>query len=171
MTYILRALKGGDRRSIGNSDAVARRISSDPKLFAQAFNAILSRDPLLRMRAADAVEKATRQHPELLRPFKSKLLRQVAAIEQQEVRWQVALMLPRLQLTPTEVDLAVSILLDYLADKSSIERTCAMQGLADLALQHHRLSTRVIALIESLTANGSAAMRSRGRKLLARLKH
>ncbi|HXT85739.1 MAG TPA: hypothetical protein VN745_01830 [Verrucomicrobiae bacterium] len=170
MTNILRILKGGDRRSIGNSDAVARKISSAPTLFAQAFGAMLSPDPLLRMRAADAVEKATREHPELLQPFKSELLRQVAAIEQQEVRWHVALMLPRLQLTPIEVDLAVSILLDYLADRSSIERTCAMQGLVDLALQHRRLSTRVIALVESLTADGSAAMRARGRKLLARLK-
>ena len=171
MSNILRALKGGDRRSIANSDAVARKISRDPKLFAQAVDTMLSPAPLLRMRAADAIEKATREHPELLQPFKSKILRQVAAIEQQEVRWHVALMLPRLQLTPTEVDLAVSILLDYLADKSSIERTCAMQGLADLALQHRRLSRRVIALLEPLTADGSAAMRSRGRKLLARLKH
>lgn len=45
-----------------------------------------------------------------------------------------------------------------------------MQGLADLALQHPRLSSRVIALIESLASDGSAAMRSRGRKLLARLR-
>ena len=170
MTNILRTLKGGDRRSIADSDAVARKIASDPRLFAETVEAMLSPDPLLRMRAADAVEKATRKHPELLRPFKSKILRQVAAIEQQEVRWHVALMLPRLQLTSTELDLAVSILFDYLADKSSIEKTCAMQGLADLALQHRRLSNRVIPLIESLTADGSAAMRARGRKLLARLK-
>ena len=170
MSKISGSLKGGDRRSIGNSDKVARKISSDKKLFAQVFDAMLSPDPLIRMRAADAVEKATREHPELLRPFKSKLLREVALIEQQEVRWHVALILPRLELTGTEVHLAVSILLDYLADKSSIERTCAMQGLADLALQHPRLSSRVIALIESLSSDGSAAMRSRGRKLLARLR-
>lgn len=170
MSKILNRLKIGDRRSIGNADEVARKISSDKKLFAEVFDAMLSPEPLMRMRAADAVEKATREHPELLRPFKSRLFRQIALIEQQEARWHVALMLPRLKMTPTEVDLAVSILLDYLADKSSIERTCAMQGLADLALQHPRLSSRVIALIESLASDGSAAMRSRGRKLLARLR-
>ena len=170
MSKILSSLKIGDRRSIGNADEVARKIASDKKLFVQVFDAMLSPDPLVRMRAADAVEKATREYPELLRPFKSELLLEVALIDQQEVRWHVALMLPRLELTPTEVDLAVSILLDYLADKSSIERTCAMQGLADLALQHPRLSSRVIALIESLTSDGSAAMRSRGRRLLARLR-
>lgn len=106
MSKILSRLKIGDRRSIGNADEVARKISSDKKLFAEVFDAMLSPEPLMRMRAADAVEKATREHPELLRPFKSRLFRQIALIEQQEARWHVALMLPRLKMTPTEVDLA-----------------------------------------------------------------
>ena len=170
MNDVLRRLAGGDRRSVGSSDEVAQTISSDPRLFAQVFEAMLFDDPVVRMRAADAIEKATRDHPELLRPYKSRLLRRVAPIDQQEVRWHVALMLPRMQLTPTERDWAVSILFDYLENRSSIVRTCAMQGLADLALQDPKLAKRVIPLIESLTTNGSPAMRSRGRKLLARLK-
>ena len=44
-----------------------------------------------------------------------------------------------------------------------------MQGLADLAEQDTQLRGRVIPILEALTAHGSAAMRSRGRKLLARL--
>jgi hypothetical protein len=79
-------------------------------------------------------------------------------------------MLPRLRLTARERDWAVSILLDYLESKSSILRTFAMQGLADLAERDASLRSRVIPILESLTANGSAAMRSRGRKLLARLR-
>lgn len=163
-------LSGGDRRSIGRADDVARKISADPKLFLQAFDAVLSSDPVVRMRAADAIEKATRDRPELLQPYKRTILKKIAVIDQQEVRWHVALMLPRLNLTSTEKNLAVSILLDYLEHKSSIVRTCAMQGLADLAMENAQLRTRVIPLLESLTENGTAAMRSRGRKLLARFK-
>ena len=162
-------LGGGDRRSIGESDEIAREISSDPKMFAQVFEAIFSSDPAVRMRAADAVEKATRQRPDFLQPYKRKVLQKAAVIDQQEVQWHVALMLPRLQLTAREKDLAVSILLDYLESKSSILRTFAMQGLADLAEQDAQLRGRVIPILEALTANGSPAMRSRGRRLLARL--
>lgn len=163
-------LRGGDRRSIGCSNQIARDISRNPKLFARVFAAILSHDPVIRMRAADAVEKATRDHPELLEPHKRAVLQNISGIKQQEVRWHVAQLLPRLQLTSKQHSRAVSILLNYLKDKSSIVRTCAMQALADLALAHLPLRPRVLLLLESLTNNGTPAMRSRGRKLVAILK-
>lgn len=166
---ILKGLRGGDRRSLGRSGDIVCEIADAPRLFAAAFEALLDSDPIVRMRAADAVEKATRERPELLKPWKRILLTKVASSDQQEVRWHVAQMMPRLELTPKERDHATSILLEYLRDKSSIVRTCAMQGLADLAQQDARLRTRVIAMIEFLTAEGTAAMRARGRKLLKQL--
>jgi HEAT repeat protein len=170
MNSILGKLKGGDRRSLGQADEIARQIAADTRMFSKAFDAMLCLDPVIRMRAADAIEKATREHPELLRPYKLKLLKKVAAIHQQEVRWHVAQMLPRLKLTAKEQELAVAILFDYLEDKSSIVRTFAMQALADLALADHGLRARVVPLLEFLTNTGSPAMRSRGRKLLAKLR-
>ncbi|HYL91881.1 MAG TPA: hypothetical protein VEW69_01860 [Alphaproteobacteria bacterium] len=166
----MKKLRGGDRRSIGRSDEVAAEIAHSPKLFAQVFGALLQPDPLIRMRAADAIQKAAAIHPELLQPYKRAILRKVAAIDQQEVRWHVAQMLPLLRMTPKERDLAIAVLFEYLEDKSSIVRTFAMQALADFASQDKRLRARVVPVIEFLTENGSAAMRSRGRKLLAALK-
>jgi HEAT repeat protein len=170
MSSIVGKLRGGDRRSIGLSDEVAGEISQSPELFSQVFHALLQQDPVVRMRAADAIEKATVIRPELLQPYKRRLLKDVAAIDQKEVRWHVALMLPRLQLTDKEREWAVSILFDYLEDSSSIVRTFAMQGLADLALLEPRLRARVLPILEFLTTSGSPAMRSRGRKLLKKLK-
>ena len=166
---ILKGLRGGDRRSLGRSGEIVGNIVKDPKLFQAAFQALLDSDPIVRMRAADAVEKASREHPELLQPYKRALLKEIASSDQQEVRWHVAQMLPRLELTPKERDHATSILFEYLHDKSSIVRTCAMQGLADFAMQDLRLRTRVIPMIEFLTNQGTAAMRARGRKLLKQL--
>jgi hypothetical protein len=168
-TDILIKLSGGDRRSLGRSGEIVRDIAEDPKLFAAAFAALLDSDPVASMRAADAVEKATRGHPELLKPFKRALLTKVAARDQQEVRWHVAQMLPRLQLTAKERDHAVSILFEYLEDKSAIVRVFAMQGLSDFAMQDTKLRARVVPLLEFLTAEGTAAMRARGRKLLKAL--
>jgi hypothetical protein len=166
MDKILKKLAGGDRRSIGKSNEVARVISRSPRLFALVFEAMLRDDCVLRMRAADAIEKAAAMRPELLQPFKAKLLRKVSTIKQQEVRWHVAQMLPRLRLTARQRDFAAAILFDYLEDKSSIVRTFAMQALAELAMQYGRLRSRVFPLLERLAVAGTPAMRSRGRKLL-----
>jgi hypothetical protein len=170
MSTILNKLRGGDRRSIGRSHEVAQGISTQPKLFAQVVSAMLDPNPVIRMRAADAVEKASALHPQLLQPHKHIILKRIAAIPQQEVRWHVAQILPRLRLTSKERNHAVAILFDYLEDKSSIVKTFSMQALADLANQDSRLQKRIVPILEFLTANGTAAMRARGRKLLKTLK-
>jgi len=169
MTDILRKLKGGDRRSIGKSGETVEDVSKTPALFADLFAGLFDADAVVRMRAADAVEKITRQRPELLRPWKRPLLEQISALDEKEVRWHVAQMIPRLNLTVSERDTAVQILMDYLADESSIVKTFSMQALADLAERDERLRVQVIPLIERLTQTGTPAMRSRGRKLLKRL--
>lgn len=66
--------------------------------------------------------------------------------------------------------IVVAILRGYLEDHSRIVKTFAMQGLTDLAIQEHRLRAPVRRLISSLTRIGSPSMKSRGRKLLSRLK-
>ncbi len=130
MMNIVNKLRGGDRRSIGRSGEVAQAISTNPKLVAQILTATLDADPVIRMRAADAIEKASALNPKLLQPHKRIILNKIASIPQQEVRWHVAPILPRLKLTRKERDHAVAILFDYLEDKSSIVKTFAMQGLA-----------------------------------------
>jgi 3-methyladenine DNA glycosylase AlkD len=131
---------------------------------------MLAGDPVVRMRAADAAEKLTAGDPGLLAPYKRRLLREVAASDQQEVRWHVAQMIPRLTLTTTERAAAVETLIAYLDDTSSIVKTFSMQALADLAENDAALTARILPLVEDLTARGSAAVKSRGRKLLPLLR-
>jgi len=123
----------------------------------------------VRMRAADAAEKVTRENPELLRPFKRELLGLMAEATQQEVRWHLAAMVPRLPLEVEERRLAMSLLNGYLEDRSSIVRTFALQGLADLAQDDPGIRSSVIELLREATRRGTAAMKARSRKLLVRL--
>jgi hypothetical protein len=106
---VLAKLAGGNRRSIGRSEEVVSDIMRDPTLFEAVFGGMLSEDPLIRMRSADAVEKFTASHPEYLQAHKETLIGQVASVEQQEVRWHVAQMLPRLELNTDERAAAFSI--------------------------------------------------------------
>jgi len=121
------------------------------------------------MRAADATEKVTRQHPELLLPYKRELLGLMAEAEEQELRWHLAAMVPRLALDSKERSRATSALQRYLEDRSSIVRTFALQGLAELAQGDPSLRPRVVEILREATRSGTPAMKARGRKLLADL--
>ncbi|MBI3356081.1 MAG: hypothetical protein HY038_04800 [Nitrospirae bacterium] len=166
---ILDELKGGDRRSIGRSHRVVAAVRRDPTLFPALMSGLGHADELVRMRAADAAEKLTARNPQRLQPFKRKLLSLAARAEQPELRWHLAQMLPRLELSPNDRTMAVAILRRYLGDRSRIVKTFAMQGLFDLASQDARLLAPVRRVISSLTRTGSPAMKSRGRKLLLQL--
>jgi HEAT repeat protein len=167
---ILDKLKGGDRRSIGRVDEVVAEVLDNTTLFDDLFSGLQHDDPLVRMRSADAMEKITARYPEYLDPYKTTIIEEVAPIDQQEVRWHVAQMVPRLDLRETEVNEVFDILLGYLDDDSKIVKTFSMQALADLAQQHPELIPQVTQILEEQTRTGSPAMKSRGRKLLIMLR-
>jgi hypothetical protein len=167
---ILDKLKGGDRRSIGRVSEVVADVLDDPALFDAVFHGIFDKDLIVRMRAADAIEKITADHPEYLLPYRKDLIERVAYIDQQEVRWHVAQMLPRVEWSEEERTAIVRILLGYLGDESKIVKTFTMQALANFAERDAGLRPRVVELLEKLIETGSPAMKSRGRKLLARLR-
>src|SRR5512138_758436 len=81
----------------------------------------------------------------------------------------VAQMLPRLALNGDERREVFRLLLSYLNDDSSIVRTFAMQALADIAASSPALLPAARQHIADLTVVGTAAMKARGRKLLAGL--
>lgn len=140
-----------------------------PALFPALIDGMHHNDELVRMRAADAVEKLTLTNPQLIRPFKRRLISLARRVEQQKLRWHLAQMLPRLELSRQDRRVVASILRGYLKDHSRIVKTFAMQGLADLAEQDCRLLAQVRRVISTLVRTGSPAMKSRGRKLLLQL--
>lgn len=166
---ILALLTGGDRRMIGRSNEVAERVAKNPKLFPALIAGLWSEDPLVRMRAADAAEKVTRANRDLLEPYKRELLGLMADAQEQELRWHLAAMVPRLRLNARERRLAISSLNRYLEDRSSIVRTFALQALADLAENDPGIRPSVIELLRESTRTGTPAMKARSRKLLLRL--
>jgi hypothetical protein len=131
--------------------------------------ALTDQNNLVRMRAADALEKISLKDPQLMRPFTKQLLKVAASSTQQEVRWHLAQMMPRLELTPTQRFVCLRALTCYLDDRSSIVRTFALQALADLFGQYGPLQSHVHTLLEDASRTGSPAMRSRARRLLPSL--
>jgi hypothetical protein len=166
---IIALLEGGDRRSIGRSEQVVTLVLREPRLFGELLRGLWSADPLVRMRTVDAAEKITRANPELIQPHKKELLGLMAETAQEELRWHLALMVPRLMLTVDERQNVVSHLWRYLEDRSSIVKTCALQAFFELAQGDPSLRTTVVDLLRQSARGGTAAMKARSRKLLTAL--
>jgi hypothetical protein len=68
-----------------------------------------------------------------------------------------------------ERQFTITSLNTYLDDRSSIVKTFALQGLADLAENEPSIRPRVIETLREATRNGTPAMKARSRKLLLKL--
>jgi hypothetical protein len=159
-------LSSGDRRSIGRANDVVAFVIAKPERIGELVELLWDLDALVQMRAADALEKISREQIQLLQPYKAELLGLMAETAQQELRWHLAAMIPRLELTADDSRHAAGILESYLEDRSSIVKTFAMQGLWDLTAQDAKHHSKVAELVRELSRTGTPAMRARGRKLL-----
>lgn len=128
------ALAGGDLRSIGNSDRVVSEIRNQAD-FDVLFKLLFHADRIVVMRAADAIEKITIDHPEYLGRRIQEVFELCKTAVNKELKWHLALLIPRLSLTKKDATKATSILNDWLSDQnnSTIVRVNALQGLFDLA--------------------------------------
>jgi len=166
MENYLEKLAGGDRRSIGRVDEFVEEELADTSIFRELFTGLIHQDEVIRMRTADAVEKISRQRPDLIEPYKEEIIYDISKIDQQEVRWHWAQIVPRLELNEDERLHVVGILISSLDDQSKIVNTFAMQALADLIKDDRTLRPAILPLLEEKTRSGSPAVRSRGRKIL-----
>ena len=164
---ILDKLAGGDLRSIGRTEEVVQDIMQDPSLFGAVFEGITHANPIIRMRAADAIEKVSAKYPDYLAPFKDHVLGVLSKIEQQEVQWHVAQLLSYLALTTEEQKKAVTLLEHFLdSSQSHIVKVNAMQTLAELAVKNPMLKQRVLMRIHALINTGIPSLISRGKTVL-----
>jgi hypothetical protein len=173
--------EGRHRISSGRIGEVVDLIRRDPKRARQLLECLWDEEPAVAMRAADALEKLTRRRPTvpdpvletllavLQRSWKEPLIGLLAEAAENKLRWCLAATVPRLALTVSECRRVAGILESYLEDRSSIVKTCALQGLTDLARQDVSLWPEVIDLLRIHSRSGTPAMRARGRMLLKQL--
>ncbi|HEY2805331.1 MAG TPA: hypothetical protein VGI92_05675 [Gemmatimonadales bacterium] len=159
-------LTGGNRRSLAGVPNVLAVLRKHPERLGELIEALADDDSVVRMRAADALEKATREEPKLLRPYRRGLVSLAEHAEQIEVRWHLALLLARLTHSTHQLARILEILDTYLQDRSAIVRTLSMQALADLAAAHPKIRAETRMKIWRLTEKGTPAMKARGRRLL-----
>jgi hypothetical protein len=164
------ALRGGDRRSIGRSNAVVDAVRRKPDRFGELWECLSNADAIVRTRAADALEKLTRDHPTLLAPYKDALLARSLDEDTADVRWHLIAMLSRLPLDLAEAKTIMTSLDQALRhDRSRIVKVMALQAAADLASRHLALRDDASAMLDRAIRSPWPSVKARARKLTATL--
>ncbi|HEY0836909.1 MAG TPA: ACT domain-containing protein [Azospirillum sp.] len=158
-------LRKGDRRTVGSAPGVAESVLFDPAQIPELVECLFDGHAGVRMRAADALERVSRAHD--LTPWAERLLTEGAAIEQAEVRWHLAQILPRLALTEPQRWHAASLMGAWFRRaESRIVRTSALQGMVDLAEQNPLLRDMAADMIRAALRSGVPSLAARARRIL-----
>ena len=161
-------LSGGDRRSTGNADMVADVVRRNPGHFEELWICLGHVDPTVRMRAADALEKATRSDSTNLQTHKDELLSERLDDGTAEVRWHLLVLSGRLQLGVGDAWKLLARLHHYFeTDNSRIVRVMALQTAVDLGERYPAFEDDVNGMIGFALASGIPSLQARARKLLS----
>lgn len=163
-------LRGGDSRSLGRVEDVIEAVLDDPAQVDALFACLFFENAVVRMRAADGLEKIARQRPQLLVPYIERLLSEVATIEQPSVQWHLAQILAEVPLGPAQRRRAVEILrrnLEHADDWIVLNLT--MEALARFAQDDPELRRWLASALRSHLADRRKAVVKRASKLLERL--
>jgi len=164
-------LEPGGRLDPGRVWQVVELVEGQPRKLAQLIECLWDENCAVANRAADALEHVTRDRPAQAQGWKDALLGLMADAEEKKLRWNLALVVPRLKLNVPECRRAAAELRSYLDDRSSIVKTAALHGLADLTRQDPSLLPEVLDLLRVAGRSGTPAMRARSRILLKKLEN
>ena len=159
--------------AMGRVLEIAGVVSAQPRRAERLIELLWDDDPGVASRAADVLERVS-AHPSpalmrVLNDYKEALLGLLPDARFIKLRWNLAFVIPRLDLTLAEARRAAAILYTFLEDRSSIVKTAALQALADLTRHDPASIPAVLDLLRIQGRSGTPAMRARSRHLIQRL--
>lgn len=160
-------LIGKDLRTIRQNSIVVRSVQSQ-ETFDELFTLVFHHERPVVMRAIDAVEKVTREHPEYLDAHRQQLFSVLKSADHKELKWHIAQLIPRIELSANELSQVWHILAYWALNKneSKIVRVNALQGLFDLAKLHHGLKPDLEKITHALQHELVPSIQARLRKLM-----
>ena len=163
-------LNSGDLRGIDGVDVVIKMVQNQTE-FDLLFSCLKTRNRLIVERAADAIEKITRNTPDYLSKHKNTILSYCRIAQNKELKWHLSQLLPRLLLDNTEFRDMSQLLEEWARDRneSKICRVNALQSLYDLSLIHRKTQEHFILLMDVLEHEDIPSLNARIRILRAKL--
>lgn len=160
-------LQGGDLRSIGKANEIVEMVQSQQD-FDELFNCLFYSDRKVVMRSADAIEKISLNNADFIQKHK----RQILILSQDalniELKWHLALLLPRLHLNELESSKVWDTLSQWAMDKeeSKIVRVNAVQGLFNMKPLELTKSQELNDILEGIKKENIPSLNARIKKLV-----
>jgi hypothetical protein len=164
---------GRSAHDVGRVPEISEWICDLPRRIPRLIELLWDDEPGVASRAADVLERIMRQpSPALGRAVaghKDALIAVLSEAQAPKVRWNLALTIPRMELTVAECRRVAAVLKTWFDDRSSIIKTVALHGMAELTRQDPASLTAVVDLLRAAGRSGTPAMRARSRILLKKL--
>jgi hypothetical protein len=161
---------GGDLRSIGVSNIVIPEIKNQ-KDFDELFKYLFHKDRIVIMRAADTIEKITINDPQYLLKHKREVLELCNTAADKELKWHIALLIPRLELEEKEFKNAWKTLTNWAKDKanSRIVRVNSIQALFEMTKQKNNLKKDLGLTLQELEKENIPSINARIRIIIKQI--
>jgi hypothetical protein len=157
----------------GRVPRIAEWICDLPRRIPGLIELMWDDNPGVAGRAADVLERISRwAKPSVRRAIEEYTEEMIGLLSDArfpKLRWNLALTLPRLTLTAPECRRIAAVLETWLDDRSSIVKTAALHGLADLTSQDPACLLKVVDVLRMAGRSGTPAMRARSRILLKQM--
>jgi hypothetical protein len=171
MNELLQRLQGGDLRSDGWANEVADDVLARPNRFDELFAGLWESDTVVRARTAHALERVSRDQPQLIAAQLPQLVAVAGKDSVPMVKWHLAMILANLVFLHEQTELIRASLLELLEDESVYVRCWSIAGLTILGKVYPDRCAEVLACLEPLCEDPSKAVSNRASKAVAALRH
>ncbi|HYH75495.1 MAG TPA: hypothetical protein VD735_06070 [Candidatus Saccharimonadales bacterium] len=160
---------GGKSNSLGRANEVIALVVQDRQRIDELYACLFDDDAWVRMRAADALEKVCRQHPDWLLPYIDRLAAELSDSTQPSIQWHIAQIYSQVGLSDRQERVAIQWLKGLLAtaDIDWIVAANAMDTLAHFTREGAFPAAELIPLLQVQQQHKSSAVIKRATKLLA----
>jgi len=164
-------LKGGDLRSIGNANRILQEVKTVSH-FDELFECFFSSDRRVVMRAADAIEKITRDRHTWLQKHKRQIIKLMDQAKNKELKWHLASLSSRLILSTSECASVCRILSRWCLDRaeSRIVRVNSLQALAELQTRWPENQSTLIKIMNEVAKEKIPSLQARINRVRRTLK-
>jgi hypothetical protein len=158
---------GGKSNSLGRVDEVIALVEADESRVDELYDCLFENDAWTRMRAADALEKICRHHPDWLLPFVDRFPGELATSSQPSIQWHLAQIYGQVELTSGQRSAAIMWLSRLLSNRDVdwIVAAHAMDTLSQFARDGFFPWSELVPLLDIQKMHRSAAVVKRATKL------
>jgi len=162
---------GGKLNSLGRVNDVIELVLQDKSRLDELYACLFNKDAWIRMRAADALEKICREHPEWVRPYIDRMQTELATSTQPSIQWHLAQIYREVDLTAQQKELAIDWLKRLVAtvDVDWIVAANTLETLVQFSQDGSVAGHDVVALLKIQQQHKSKSVVRRATKLLDKL--